>query len=383
MGSHHERQHMTKLLIISGEASGDLHGGNVAIELKKLNPGLELIGTGGKVLESADTRLFYRVEELAVIGFWEVLKRYQYFKGIFDDMLRKLDEEKPDAVLLVDYPGFNLKFAEEVKKRGIKVIYYIAPQVWAHRQKRIEKIKEFVDELIVLFPFEVEFFRQHDMETHCFGHPLLEIVKCSSTKKATIEKWGLKPEKKIISCLPGSRYNEIKKHLPLLFETIDRLIERREDLQFVFPLASTVNKEMFAGFLEKSKAEIFLAENDTYNVVGFSDFALVASGTATLETTILQTPLIIFYKSSLPTYLIGKYLLRIKAIGLPNIIVDDMVVQEDPHFSSPEKMAKEILRYLDYPDLYNGLKKNLAKVRDELGQEGSYKNTAAFINSIL
>lgn len=374
---------MAKLLVITGEASGDLHGGNVVIELKKLMPDLDVLGTGGKVLESAAARLFYRVEQMAVIGFWEVLKRYHYFKGIFDDMVRKLDEEKPDIVLLVDYVGFNLKYAQEVKKRGIKVIYYIAPQVWAWKPKRIEKIRKYVDELIVLFPFEVEFFRKHGLETHCFGHPLLENVKASETKSATLQKWGLNPDKKILSCLPGSRYNEIKNHLPLLFNTITQLNQKRDNMQFVFPLASTVNKEMFSPYLKDNEAEIFLAENDTYNVVAHSDFALVASGTATLETAILQTPLIIFYKSSLATYLIGKYLLRIKAIGLPNVVVGEMVVKEDPHFSSPEKMAKEILRYLDYPDLYKGLKNNLAKVRKELGQEDSYKNAAAFIHSLL
>ena len=374
---------MTKLLVIAGEASGDLHGGNVILELKKLNPELEVVGTGGKVLESAGARLFYRVEQMAVIGFWEPLKRFRYLKGVFDDMVRKLDEEKPDAVLLVDYPGGNLRYAEEVKKRGIKVIYYIAPQVWAWKLKRIEKIRKFVDELIVLFPFEVDFFKKHGLETHCFGHPLLEKVKPTSKKQETYEKWGLDPNKKTICCLPGSRYNEIKKHLPLLFDTIDLLNQRRPNFQFVFPLASTVNREMFSEFIESCKAEVHLAENDTYNVVAHSDFALVASGTATLETAILQTPLIIFYKSSLTTYLIGKYILRIKAIGLPNVVVGDMVVQEDPHFSSPEKMSKAILRYLDYPELYQGLKKNLAKVKEELGQRASYKNTAKFINSIL
>ena len=374
---------MTKILIITGEASGDLHGGNVIIELKKLIPDLEVIGTGGKILESTGAQLFYRVEQMAVIGFWEVLKRYQYLKGLFNDMVRKLDQEKPDAVLLVDYPGINLKFAEEVKKRGIKVIYYIAPQVWAWKPKRIEKIKKFVDELIVLFPFEVEFFKKHGLQTHCFGHPLLERVRPSETKQATFEKWGLNPDKKLLSCLPGSRYNEIKKHLPLLFDTIDQLNQKRDNLQFIFPLASTVNKEMFAPYLENCEAKIFLAENDTYNVVAHSDFALVASGTATLETAILQTPLIIFYKSSLVTYLIGKYLLRIKAIGLPNVVVGEMVVKEDPHFSSPEKMAKEILRYLDYPDLHKSLKTNLARVREELGQTESYKGAATFIQSLL
>ncbi|MBU3913998.1 lipid-A-disaccharide synthase [bacterium] len=374
---------MSKLLVIAGEASGDLHGGNVILRLKKLRPDLDIVGTGGQLLASAGARLSYRVEDMAVIGFFEVLKLYSYLKGIFNEMVRKLDEERPDAVLLVDYPGFNLKFAAEAKKRGIKVIYYIAPQVWAWKKKRILKIKKYVDELIVLFPFEVEFFRKENMETHCFGHPLLDIVKPDHDREYTIRKWNLKSDRKIISFLAGSRNNEILKHLPLLLETAKILSSQRDDLQFVFPLAPTVDRDVVQQYLDKQEIDIRLVKDDTYNVVAVSDFALVASGTATLETTILRTPLIIFYKSSIITYFIGKYLLRIKAIGLPNIIAGDMLVPEDPHFTSPKKMALEIQHYLDNTDHYSQAKENLIKLREELGNAGAYQKTAEFIDSIL
>lgn len=374
---------MSKLLIIAGEASGDLHGGNVIRELNKIRPDLQVIGTGGSVLESENVKLYYRVEDLAVIGFSEVVKIYKRLKNIFNDLVAKLDTERPDAVLLVDYPAFNLKFAKEAKKRGIKVFFYIAPQVWAWKKKRIEVIRKYVDELIVLFPFEVEFFKKEGMKTHCFGHPLLDITKPSLDKEEVFRQWLLDPEKKTISILPGSRKNEILKHLPLLFETIDEINQKQQGIQFVFPLAPTVKKDVFQPFMEVSKADIRLVENDTYNMVAHSDFALVASGTATLETTILKTPLMIFYKSSLLTYIIGKYLLRIQAIGLPNIISGKLVVPEDPHFSSPKRMSRDVLHYLEDPDEYNKIKNNMAEVLGNLGNTGAYKKTAEFIDRLI
>ena len=154
---------MSKLFVVAGEASGDLHAGNVLKQLKQINPSLEIVGTGGKHVSEVASRLYYSVEEMAVIGFFEVAKRYSYYKGIFDTVVRKLDEEKPDAVFLVDYPAFNLRLAAEAKKRGIRVIFYVAPQVWAWKKKRIELLKRDVDDLIALFPFEVDYFKERGM----------------------------------------------------------------------------------------------------------------------------------------------------------------------------------------------------------------------------
>jgi len=370
-------------MVISGEASGDLHGGNVIQRLKQLRPDLEVIGTGGDHMAAAGARLFYRVEDLAVIGFSEVLKVYKHIKAIFDDLVRKLDDEKPDAVLLVDYPAFNLKFAAEAKKRGIRVIFYIAPQVWAWKKNRIHKIKALVDELIVLFPFEVEFFKKEGMKAHCFGHPLLDIAEPTLDRQDFIQKWKLSLEKTTISLLPGSRKNEIAKHLPLLSETAKQIARERDDIQFIYPLAPTVNRDSVASLLSQESSAITLIESDTYNAVAHSDLALVTSGTATLETAILKTPLIVIYKSSLITYLIGKYLLRIKVIGLPNIIADREIVPEDPRFVSPAKIVNWVNYYLTNRDAYQEIKQNLIELRDQLGEKGAYQKTAAFINTLF
>lgn len=367
-------------MVIAGEASGDLHGGYVVEELKKKYPELELFGTGGKRLEAAGVELYYRAEELAVIGLWEVLKHYKFFKSVFNHLLEVLDEKKPDAVLLVDYPGFNLRFAEEVKKRGIKVIYYVAPQVWAWKKNRIEKIKAFVDELIVLFPFEVDYFEKESMKTHCFGHPLLDAVQTTQSKIDTITRWGLDPKKRLVSLLPGSRRNEILKHFPLLVEAANRLSKERDDVQFTLPLAPTVKKEEIAHYLENSQAVIQIVENDTYNVVGSSDFAVVASGTATLETAVLGTPMIIYYEVSPVTYFLGRYILKIGMIGLPNIVAGREVVpeliQKDSH---PEMIAEKLQHYLSDSDAYQQVCNDLAEVKQKLGDSGAYEKTAEFI----
>ncbi|PCI29604.1 MAG: lipid-A-disaccharide synthase [SAR324 cluster bacterium] len=374
---------MNKLMVIAGEASGDLHGGHVLLELKKLRPDLEIFGTGGQLIESTGAHLYYRVEDLAVIGFIEVMKRYKYYKGIFDEMVSKLDEERPDAVFLVDYAGFNLRFAAEAKKRGIKVIFYIAPQVWAWKKNRIHKMKAFIDELIVLFPFEVDFFKENGMVAHCFGHPLLDIAKPSLDRKEFSQKWGLENQNKRISFLPGSRKNEILKHLPLLIQVVENLAIQRANLQFIFPLAPTVTREEVLPYFEGVKAEVQIVEQDTYNAVANSDFAVVASGTATLETAILQTPMLIFYKVSPLTYLIAKFILRIGDIGLPNIVARKKIVPELVQHSSPETMVKMILSYLEDRPKYQEVRDNLAQLKHDLGEEHAYANTAKFVASLL
>ncbi len=374
---------MTKLFVLAGELSGDLHGGNVLKHLKSLRPDLDIIGTGGEIISQFSSELYYHTEELEVIGFIEVAKRYKFYKGVFDFIVSKLDEVKPDAILLIDYPGFNLKLAAEAKKRGIKVIYYIAPQVWAWKKNRVEIIRQVVDHLIVLFPFEVEFFKNEGIEAHCFGHPLIDLVRPSVDKEAFFKNAGFSEDKRLISLLPGSRTNELNNHMPLIVKTAEIISQSLPELQFVLPIAPTTSKELIEQYTNESSIEFKIIKNDTYNAVAHSDFALVTSGTATLETAILGTPEIIFYKSSLLTYLIGKYIVKIKRVGLPNIIAGREIVPEDPHFVSPEKIANWALTYLNDTVAYNKIKEELAALKADLGKPGAYENTAQYLHSIL
>ncbi len=370
-------------MVIAGEASGDLHAGNVIRRLKALQPNLELFGTGGSHLAEAGVKLHYRVEELAVIGIWEVLKRYRYYKGIFDHMVRLLDEEQPDAVFLVDYAGFNLKFAKEAKKRGVKVFFYIAPQVWAWKKNRVITIKQYVDELIVLFPFEVEFFQKEGLRAHCFGHPLLDICRASRSRAEVLRGLGLDPAKNTLAILPGSRENEIHKHLPLLSETIKLLAKKAEDLQFVYPLAPTIQRAEVEPFFQGGPPVAF-AQGQTYDVVAAADLALVASGTATLETAILETPLIIFYKVTKATYWLGRNILKIGNVGLPNIIARKKIVPElIQHDFSPEALTAMVSEYLGDAHKLSLLKADLKALKSQLGAVGAYDKTAEFLQRSL
>ena len=371
-------------MVIAGEASGDLHAGNVIRRLKELRPEIELFGTGGELLAQAGTRLLYRVEDLAVIGFWEVLKRYSYYKGIFNKMVNLLDAERPDAVFLVDYAGFNLRFAKEAKKRGIKVIFYVAPQVWAWKKDRVKTMRACIDELIVLFPFEVEFFKQHGITCRCFGHPLLDICKPSRSRAEALTAVGLDPAKMTLALLPGSRYNEIHKHLPLLVPTLERLHQMSPDLQFVYPLAPTIQPgEVESAFAGKN-LPLALAQGMTYDLVAAADLALVASGTATLETALLGTPLVIFYKVTKATHWIGRNLLKIGAVGLPNIVAGREIVPElIQHDFNPQTLANLAADLLIDPQKRSLIKSDLAALKLRLGEQGAYQKTADFLAAQL
>jgi len=375
---------MTKLMVVAGEASGDLHGGHVVKALKARLPELELYGTGGQHLADAGVTLSHRAEDMAVIGFKEVLKNYSYYKGIFDELVASLDTQRPDAVLLVDYAGFNLRFAKEAKKRSIPVIFYVAPQVWAWKKGRVKTMKKVIDHLVVLFPFEVEFFAQEGMNAHCFGHPLLDIVRPTQSRDSFFTAQGLNLEEKLVALLPGSRRNEVEKHLPLLLDLAANLAKQVPGVQFVYPVAPTVSEESIKAQVDRSEVKVHLLRGETYDAVSAADFAVVASGTATLETAILETPLLIFYKVAATSYAIGRYLLRIKAIGLPNIVLGEAVVPEFVQSKTePEKMADQVASYLKDPLLYAGQKRHLQRLREKLGLPGAYEKTAEFIQDLL
>ena len=380
---------MIKLLTVIGEASGDLHGGNVLIELKKLNPDINIIGTGGKLFNQIATKSYYSIEDLAVVGFIEVIKKLKYLKKILQKIIQLLDKEKPNAVFLVDYVGFNLKIAAEAKKRGIKVFFYISPQIWAWKKNRIKKIKEYIDELIVLFPFEVNYFSERGMKVHCFGHPLLELAQSKLSRLQLLKKWNL-PKQQLICILPGSRKQELKVHLPILIESIIALDKQIPNSHFVFLLESakslteakqTIDKSNLSNSLKK---KILCTDNNNYSFIGNADLVLAKSGTCTLETAILGVPLIIFYRANWATYFIGRYIYGVKILGLPNIIMNKKVV---PELLQADLNADNIVKYsaelLKKGETYKDMQKDFITLKSKLGNLGAYKKTAKFLASML
>lgn len=377
---------MQKILVIIGEASGDLHGGKVLGELKKMRPEIEFIGTGGALFQKLSDQVYYKTEQLEVLGWWEVLKKWQSLKAIFQKIVFLLDSEKPDALFLVDYVGFNLRLAKEAKKRNIPVFFYIAPQVWAWKKGRVRQIAENITKLIVLFPFEVDFFAKENIAVECFGHPLLELVKKTKSKPQIFREYQLSLKKKLICLFAGSRKQEIVVHLPLLLETAE-ILSADENLQFVCVLASENHRALAQKYCSAwAKKNVLFVSGDFYNLAGWADLALACSGTVTLELAILQIPTIIFFRTSFLTFFLARYCFGIKRLGLPNIVCKENwmpeLLQKD---CTPKKLSQKALEILAKAPSYYKIQQGFPKLKKELelknlATKRVYQKTAEFLS---
>ncbi len=307
-------------MVIAGEASGDIRAAELVSAIKFLSPNIEFSGVGGECMQKSGVELFENITSLAVIGIVEVLKNLGTIKKVFERVIFEVEAQMPDAVILVDYPGFNLRLAAELKKRSIKVIYYISPQVWAWREKRIEKIKKLVDRMIVLFPFEKDLYARYGMDVDYVGHPLVDEIKIQKSPTEVLKSIGLKIQgATTIGLMPGSRQKEVERHLPVMIEAAQELFKKDERRQFLLLKASTIKMD----FLKKHlpiNLPIKIFEGSSYDGINAMNAAIVASGTATLETALLEKPMVIIYKTSWPTYVIAKSVIKIPYIGLVNVV---------------------------------------------------------------
>jgi lipid-A-disaccharide synthase len=362
------------VMIIAGEASGDLHGAGVVRELKKANPSIDIFGVGGDRMQQEGMRLIYNVNELGFMGFVEVIKHLPVIRSMKNTLETVLRHKKPDVVLLIDYPGFNLRFAEIAKRSGAKVVYYISPQVWAWHRSRVKKMRGVVDTMLVLFPFEVELYRKEGIDVEFVGHPLLEVLKSELDRNAFRKKYGLVADKKILALLPGSRMQEIEKIFPEMLSAA-RTIAGQEGMEIVLAVAPTLQEEYFRTFYDLSGIRI--VKNAAYDVMQNADFAMVTSGTATLETGLFGTPMVVVYKTSWATYLIGRMLVRLKNIGLVNIVAGKSIVPEFiQRRAAAPILAREVLALLHDDEALATMKKELSAVRGKLGEIGASARVA-------
>jgi len=373
-----------KVLIISGEPSGDLHGAGLIRELKRINPDIEYSGVGGYKLKQEGMNLLYSIEKLSFMGFYEVLKNLKVIRELKRKLLDFIDHDKPDLVILTDYPGFNLRFAKEIKKREIPILYYISPQVWAWGKKRIETIKKLVDRMVVFFPFEEKLYKDAGVKVDLIGHPLLDLVKPALSKDEFQRKLKLTGKETLVGLLPGSRWQEIEKVLPVMTRSCLILKKRFPDLKIAIGLAPNINQERLQIFLKKMNLEATILEDLTYDLMSYSDLLLATSGTATLESAISGTPLIVLYKTSLFTYLLAKTLVKIPNIGMVNIVAEKKIVPEFIQSEAkPERIAREMERILTDEGEYERIKNDLTRVRDKLGEKGAYHRGAQIVNQML
>ncbi|MDD5595924.1 MAG: lipid-A-disaccharide synthase [Candidatus Omnitrophica bacterium] len=372
-----------QILIVCGEASGDLNAANLAKEILKVNPEIKISAVGGSLLRQAGAEIFYDIKGLAVIGFFDVLKKLPVFFRLKRIVLEKISAEKPDAVVLVDFSGFNLRLAKEINNQ-IPVIYYISPQVWASRSGRIETIKKYIRSLIVLFKFEEEFYKQHGVAVRFAGHPLLDIVKPSLEKKGFLQAIGFSETKNTLALLPGSRKQEIENILPIMLKTCEIIAQNKPDLQIVIAKSNQVDWEAYRKHTAKFKLNLKIIEGKAYDCLNIADFALVASGTATLETAIMQKPFVIIYRMNLLNYLLYRPQVRIPYIGMVNIVAQKKIIPEFIQLGAqPARIACAVLKILQNPSQLEQMKNDLLEVKNSLGEKGASLRAAQILLTLL
>ena len=361
-----------KILIVAGEPSGDLHAANLVNNLKSLNPELKFFGIGGALLKKCGVNIVFDISELALVGVVEVLKNIFTVGKAFKTVLAKADAERPDFAILVDYPGFNLRLARELKKRSIPVVYYISPQVWAWGRDRVNIIKKYVDKIIVFFKFEEELYKTYGIDAAFVGHPLLDTVKTTMTKDEVLKAYDLSKGKPVIAILPGSRALEVKSFLSVIIEACAIINKKTGGAQFIIAKYAGLDRSLYEDAIKGSNLDIRIADNDTHNVLSVADFAIVASGTATLETAIIGTPFIMVYRANLLTYILYKMVSTTKFIGIVNIIAGREVVPELlQHDMNPENIAANVLELMGDKNKKAAMIDSLKYVRLTLGEKGA------------
>jgi lipid-A-disaccharide synthase len=367
-----------KILIICGEASGELHAAGLTLALKKINPGLKVFGVGSELLRQAGAEIIYDIKGLSVIGLFDALKKLPKFFELKKLLLDKIKQEKFDAVIFVDFSGFNLRLAKDINN-AIPTIYYVSPQVWASRPGRVQTIKKYIKKMIVLFKFEEEFYKKFGVDADFVGHPLLDIVKPTMQKTELLNNLKFAENKTTIALLPGSRKQEIKNILPVMLQTA-KLINKRIDAQFVIAKSPSVDWEVYNQIIKHFKIEVKLVEGKTYDCLNIADFALVCSGTATLETAIMQKPFCVIYKMNLSNYLLYRPQVKVPYIGMVNIVAGKKIIPEFLQFGAvPKKIAQEALRILRDPKVIQQITSDLNLVKSSLGEAGAASRAAKII----
>lgn len=371
-----------RLMIIAGEASGDLHGAGVVKELKSRFKDIEIFGIGGNKMQREGMQLVYHINELAVMGLLEVVKKLPTIRSVSRTLESLLNNRRPDAVLLIDYPGFNLRFAEKVRKAGIKIFYYISPQLWAWHPNRIKKMKGLVDKMFVVFPFEEKIYKQAGIDVEFVGHPLLDVIEEPLTKADFCKRYGFDKSKPIIGLFPGSRKQELEKIFPPMLHAA-KILETGYDAQIAVGVASVFEGDYVKSFLYEDSS-VRLLQNATYDLMKNSDVAIVTSGTATLETACFQTPMVIIYKTSWLTYLAARLMINIKNIGLANIVAGKTIVPElIQHRANAEKIAAAAGKFLTDKTLSDKTRIELKSVYEKLGERGAAKRVAENILKLI
>lgn len=377
----------SRVMIVASEASGDIHGAKVIKAFQRLSPGTVFSGVGGQRMSAAGCEILIPGEDLAVMGLVEVIghlpvvwRSLQKLKAVLTSDLR------PDALVLIDSPEFNLRLAKYAKRAGVPVLYFVSPQVWAWRRGRVRTIAGVVDKLAAIFPFEPEFYRGLDIDVRYVGHPLLDEFRVTRSRQDLLADLKVNPDSPVVGLFPGSRRNELKYMLGTLVATAEQLIGRQPDMSFLVPVASTLNREEIASRFPQALPVTYIdaEQASIYDIANACDAIASVSGTVTLQIALAGTPMVIFYKLSPVSYAIGKLLVKVEHFGLANIVAGKRIVKElVQDEASPDVLSDEIQRILHDDDYAEQMRSNLARIQQDLGAPGCSERVAEMLLELI
>lgn len=377
--TNHKRQFNKEIAIITGELSGEIHTFHLINELKAYGD-FRFSGIGSSKLKSAGVEIVYDYRNISITGLSEVLAKLHYIRNAFREIKRHLTEKRPSLLILVDFPGFNMRIARFAHDKGIPVIYFIPPQIWAWRKKRIYKIKKYVNKVICILPFEKAIYDDYAVDAVYAGHPFVEIVKPSMTKEDFCKALGIDAANPVVTIMPGSRENEVRGHMPIMMDILEAITQKARNLTILLPLAENIEQETIEKYIKEGIKIVYL-KGVSYNALYCSDLAIIASGSATLEAAILGTPTIVIYKVSAISYMVARLIVNVRYISLPNIIAGKEVFPEYIQTFEIEKIAEKALYMLS-----NGrekIKDEIEDIKMKLGRHNAYKMSAKHIINFL
>lgn len=368
-----------KIMMSAGEASGDMHAAAVAAEIKRIRPDAEIFGMGGELMKKSGVRIIYDIENLGIIGIVEIIKHIPFFFHLRDMLRQAMIDEKPDVLVCVDYPGFNMKIAHVAKTLGIPVVYYIAPTIWAWNKGRAKNIVRDVAQVASIFPFEAKAYKEAGAHVTFVGHPLADTVKPSMTFEEALDYFHGNKEARRILLMPGSRKNEVTGLFPLMLDAAEAL-SKKADCQFFIPRASTIPKEFLLSFIGNRKISFEITEGHQYDLMQICDVCAASSGTATLETALMELPTVLVYKLAPLTWFLANLLVHVKYAGLPNLLMGCEVTPELLQDRATAANVTEILqKWLTDEKARQGNISEIRKVREALGSGGAVNRTAKLI----
>ena len=367
---------MAKIMISAGEASGDVHAAALTREILKLDPTAQVYGMGGDGLRAAGGEVLFDIKDHGVMGLVEIIRKLPALFRLHSDFAEVMDKRRPDCLVTIDYPGFNMRLAKVARAKGIPVISFIAPSAWAWRKGRAKNVAKLVNKVAAIFPFEYEVYKEAGADVEFMGHPLVDIVQPTLPVAEAVAKAGKHEGRPLVLLLPGSRLQEIQRLLPSMLEAAKLMVKANPALEFVMPRAGTIPRVMLEEEINRAGIHVSITEGNNYDVMGVADVALAASGTVTLEAALCRLPSVIVYKTAPLTAFIVRRLLNIADIGLPNIVAGRHILpellQED---ATPAKMAAEVLHLLE-PAAHAQALADLDEVKKRLGEPGAVRRVA-------